>query len=79
VCVVCTGVRHGKPMVGMVVIWGVSRHGDKWEGGQVLDPLNGKSYKVRLTLADHGQELKVRAYVGVPLFGRTQVWMRHPG
>jgi len=52
--------------------------GDKamWDGGEILDPNNGKTYKVRLTPGDGGKTLSVRGYIGAPLLGRTQTWVR---
>lgn len=76
ICTQCSGKRHNQPIDGMVIMWGVTRDGDEWNGGHVLDPTSGKIYKVKLNLADHGQKLKVRGYVGFSLFGRTQVWKR---
>jgi uncharacterized protein (DUF2147 family) len=29
-----------------------------------------------MTLTDGGKKLNVRGYVGVPMFGRSQVWVR---
>ncbi|HEX7382290.1 MAG TPA: DUF2147 domain-containing protein [Nevskiaceae bacterium] len=76
-CGKCTGELHDKPFVGMTVLWGLRRDGDKWDQGWVLDPRNGKTYKVEVTPIHHGEALDVRAYVGTPLFGRTQVWKRY--
>ncbi|TAN04250.1 MAG: DUF2147 domain-containing protein [Rhodanobacteraceae bacterium] len=76
VCDQCTGERHNKPVDGMVVMWGVKQDGDTWDGGQILDPGNGKIYKVKLTLQDGGQKLDVRGYIGIPMLGRTQTWLR---
>ena len=45
-------------------------------GGEILDPNNGKVYKVRLKPADGGKKLDVRGYIGAPLLGRTQTWIR---
>ncbi|HJP98512.1 MAG TPA: DUF2147 domain-containing protein [Rhodanobacteraceae bacterium] len=75
-CEKCEGERHNKPVVGMTIMWGVKKDGDQWDGGQILDPNNGKIYKVKLELADNGQKLDVRGYIGMPLLGRTQTWMR---
>ena len=47
-----------------------------WDGGTILDPNNGKVYKVRLTPTDGGRQLEVRGYMGLPLLGRTQTWVR---
>jgi uncharacterized protein (DUF2147 family) len=52
------------------------RDGDEWTGGEILDPENGKTYKATLKLADNGQKLLVRGYIGLPIFGRSQTWVR---
>ena len=79
VCEKCTDDRKDKPLVGMTIIKGVKPHeGDKamWDGGEILDPNNGKTYKVRLTPGDGGKTLAVRGYIGAPMLGRTQTWIR---
>ena len=76
ICKKCEGDRHDKPVVGMVIMWGVKKDGSAWDGGQVLDPDSGKIYKVKLSLEDNGQKLDVRGYIGWSLFGRTQTWLR---
>jgi uncharacterized protein (DUF2147 family) len=79
VCEKCTDDRKDKPLVGMTLIKGVKQNdGDKamWDGGEILDPNNGKTYKVRLTPGDGGKTLAVRGYIGAPLLGRTQTWLR---
>ena len=43
------GARHGKPVVGMVIAWGLRADGDAWSGGRILDPDNGKEYAVKFT------------------------------
>lgn len=77
-CEKCTDDRKHQPILGMTIIRGVRKDPDaeRWDGGHVLDPANGKSYKVRLTLVDGGRKLEVRGYVGTPMFGRTQTWLR---
>jgi uncharacterized protein (DUF2147 family) len=47
-----------------------------WDGGKILDPVKGQIYNAKLSLADNGRSLKVRGYIGVSLFGRTQIWVR---
>ncbi len=77
-CTQCKGERHNQPITGMTIMWGVHK-GNKnnvWDGGHILDPNNGKTYKVKLSLKDHGSKLAVRGYIFIPLFGRTQVWTR---
>jgi uncharacterized protein (DUF2147 family) len=79
VCDKCTDDRKDKPLVGMTLIKGVKQSdSDKamWDGGEILDPNNGKTYKVRLTPVEGGKTLAVRGYIGAPLLGRTQTWLR---
>jgi uncharacterized protein (DUF2147 family) len=47
-----------------------------FEGGDILDPNNGKVYRVKLTLTEGGTKLDVRGYIGAPILGRTQTWSR---
>lgn len=75
-CDDCTDDRRGKPILGMDIIRGLRKDGDSWGGGTILDPESGKVYHCTLTLRDGGQRLGVRGYIGVSLFGRTQVWER---
>ena len=79
VCEKCSDERKGKPLLGMTLVKGVRQSdGDKalWDGGEILDPNNGKTYKVRMTPAEGGKTLAVRGYIGAPLLGRTQTWYR---
>ncbi len=79
VCKECTDERKDKPLVGMTIIRNVKQsEGDKtlWDGGDILDPNNGKVYKVRMKPVDGGARLEVRGYIGAPLLGRTQTWTR---
>lgn len=75
-CDKCTGERENQPVIGMMIIWNVIQKSDYWGKGKILDPNNGKTYKVKFTLLDEGQKLKVRGYIGAPAFGRTQYWER---
>ena len=79
VCDLCSDDRKDKPIVGMTLIRGVKQSDSdkgRWDGGEILDPNNGKTYKVRLTPVDGGKTLAVRGYIGAPLLGRTQTWVR---
>jgi uncharacterized protein (DUF2147 family) len=76
VCDRCKGERSGKPIKGMVIMWGFRKDGDEWSGGRILDPENGKVYKCYVQVLDGGRRLKVRGYVGLAMLGRTQHWLR---
>lgn len=75
-CEECTDARKDQPVIGMTIIRNVKKNDDQWDGGDILDPNNGKVYKVRIKLSEDNKKLEVRGYVGTPMFGRTQSWMR---
>jgi uncharacterized protein (DUF2147 family) len=78
-CTKCEDDRKDKPVVGMTIINDVKQDAEDpglWDGGRILDPKNGTSYKVRLKPIDGGKKLEVRGYIGSPMFGRTQTWIR---
>lgn len=77
-CRKCDGERKNQPVEGMTILWGVTRDDDVWDGGKIVDPHNGKQYKVKLTMVDGGSKLDVHGYVGFALLGRSQVWQRQP-
>ncbi|MBA2655649.1 MAG: DUF2147 domain-containing protein [Tatlockia sp.] len=75
VCSKCPGNLRDKPVQGLQFIWGLKDMGNGvWEGGQILDPRNGKIYKAKMTL--DGDKLYVRGYIGITAIGRTQTWVR---
>lgn len=76
VCVKCTGPLKDKPILGMTILSGMKKDGISYDGGTILDPANGKFYKSKMTLGDGGATLNVRGYIGVPMIGRTQTWLR---
>jgi uncharacterized protein (DUF2147 family) len=79
VCKECTDERKDKPVVGLVIIRNMKQRTDDktvFEGGDILDPANGKVYKSKMKLIDDGAKLEVRGFVGISMFGRTQTWIR---
>lgn len=79
VCSKCDDERKDKPIVGMTIIWEIKQDAEDpglWDGGQILDPAKGSSYKLRLKPIEGGKKLEVRGYIGSPMFGRTQTWVR---
>jgi 2',3'-cyclic-nucleotide 2'-phosphodiesterase / 3'-nucleotidase len=70
---------RGQPQCGDLIIAALPAEDNpyKWRG-TVTDPRNGSVYRATLTLHDDGT-LRLRGYVGVPLFGETQSWTRYTG
>ena len=72
--------ERSRPILGLQLLAGFIKSAeaaDRWEDGTIYNPEDGKVYKCSLTLQD-ANTLRVRGYVGVPLFGKTQVWTRAP-
>ncbi|MBX3618637.1 MAG: DUF2147 domain-containing protein [Rhizobacter sp.] len=78
VCDKCSDDRKNQRLVGLTILREVTKEPDEevWSGGEILDPSNGKTYRVRLKPVDGGARLEVRGYIGMPLLGRTQTWVR---
>jgi uncharacterized protein (DUF2147 family) len=75
-CEKCEGNRRNQPVIGMTILWGLTKQGDEYQGGEILDPENGKVYRSRMKLVDNGKKLDVRGFIGFSLFGRSQIWLR---
>ncbi|HSD16295.1 MAG TPA: DUF2147 domain-containing protein [Thermomonas sp.] len=74
-CDKCAGGNHGKPINGLVILWGLRSEGaGKWSGGRVLDPENGKDYKAKLELLEGGRKLGMSGCIA--FLCRQQVWLR---
>ena len=75
-CEECSGERRNAPIVGMKILRRLRWDGEQYSGGEILDPDDGKVYRCSMRLVDGGRKLEVRGFVGIPLFGRTQTWLR---
>jgi uncharacterized protein (DUF2147 family) len=75
-CDKCEGNLKDQPILGMTILIGMKPDGDEFNGGQILDPANGKVYRSKMVVTDGGKKLNVRGYIGVPMLGRTQTWVR---
>ena len=76
-CDKCTDTRKGQPVLGMTLFSGLAKDPDEdaiWEGTKILDPNNGKEYRMRIKMLDGGRKLQLRGYIGP--FYRSQEWVR---
>ena len=78
VCDKCEGADRGKPVMGLTLIKGMRRTGNHYEGGTITDPRDGSVYRALMELSPDGQKLEMRGYLGISLFGRSQIWNRLP-
>lgn len=73
-CDKCKGENKDKPVKGMTILWGLKPGGEGWEGGTILDPAKGKTYKSKIKLIDGGAKLGVSGCMA--FICREQVWVR---
>jgi uncharacterized protein (DUF2147 family) len=71
-CDKCEGSDKNKPVLGLVIIKNMKKNKNVFEDGTITDPENGKTYSCSITPMKN--KLKVRGYLGVSLFGRSQTW-----
>ena len=63
---------RSRKLMGVNILSGLTKKSEKWEGGRIYNPRNGKNYKCSIWL--DGDKLKVRGYLGV--FYETQTWKK---
>lgn len=78
-CVKCPEPFKNKPILGLQIAWGLKEDPNnpgKYIDGQVMEPKSGKIYKGKVNMSADGKRMRMRGYMGVSAFGRTQVWIR---
>lgn len=78
ICTKCTGDQKNAKMLGLTIVKGMKRDALSYREGSILDPRDGSVYHAQMDLSEDGKQLSVRGYLGLPIFGQTQVWNRLP-
>lgn len=70
--------KRNNPVIGLIMIKDLKYDAkeNKWVGGTIYNPHNGKSYKSQVKFADDGKTLNVRGYIGIPALGETRKWKK---
>ncbi len=77
ICRLCPGALRNHPLSGLRILSGIKRK-DKlnFEGGEVLDPDDGKTYRCRIQLSEDGNSLEVTGYLSINWIGHSEIWRR---
>jgi uncharacterized protein (DUF2147 family) len=68
---------RNKELINLIILKEFKFNGiDAWSNGTIYDPREGKTYSCKITLKDKGL-LNIRGYVGISLFGRTEIWQKY--
>jgi len=68
--------KRKTPLMGLINLRDFVYEGKNvWIDGFIYDPENGSDYKCKMELTDENT-LEVRGFIGISLFGRTDVWKR---
>ena len=66
-----------RKVIGMPLIWGFKQAAqpNTFEDGKIYNGEDGKTYNANISLQPDGK-LRLRGFVGTPMFGKTQLWTR---
>lgn len=75
VCKKCADEKKNMPITGMVIMEGAIFKNGVWQGAKILNAKNGNEYDCHISLESENR-LKVRGFIGYPIFGKTMYWTR---
>lgn len=66
---------RNRPLIGLTMLKDFAYNDGEYAGGRIYNPSDGKEYRAYLKLEDPNN-LIVRGFVGISLFGKTDNWKR---
>lgn len=76
-CTRCTGSLRGQPLLGLRILSGMRRQDTlNFDGGEIVDPEDGKVYRCHIRMAEDGNTIEVTGYIGVKWLGQSETWRR---
>lgn len=68
--------QRARPICGLPLLGGLGQaKAGRWEDGWIYNPRDGETYSAEVELVSESK-LKVRGFLGISLFGSSQVWTR---
>lgn len=68
----------GRSECGLALLLHLKEQNDGTWSGDILDPRSGRIYDADVSLTPEGK-VKLRGYLGLRLFGQTEIWTRYHG
>ena len=68
-----------RKLIGMMMLWDFKPESDdsnRWSEGKIYNPREGKTYSAEMEVTEGGKQLSIRGYIGLPIFGQSQIWTR---
>ena len=75
VCSRCDESLKDQPIKGLEILKGARFEDGIWHGAKILNAKNGRRYGCHIT-PTKGDTLKVRGFIGYPIFGKNLYWTR---
>ncbi len=76
ICQQCEGADRNRKIVGLPILFLSLEERDGQYRGRILDPEDGRTYRCVATPDITGNKLTIKGYIGMPIFGRTETWIR---
>ncbi len=67
--------KRTRKILGLDILKGFVFDDGEWSDGKIYDPDTGNTYKCKMWM-ESKNKLAVKGYVGISLFGRSEVWTR---
>ena len=67
--------KRTRKILGLNILRGFVFDDGEWNGGKIYDPDTGNTYKCKMWM-ESKNKLNVKGYIGISLFGRSEVWTR---
>lgn len=76
-CKRCSGELHNRSLLGLRILSDMKRKDElHYDGGEVLDPDDGKVYKCRIQLSNDQETLQVTGFINFSWIGQSEIWRR---
>lgn len=76
-CNNCPAPYTDQPILGLKLLTNLQAKADSfYDHGRIIDPMTGRTYDAQIELQNSGQSLRLRAYIGFKVLGRSQTWIR---